>query len=159
MPFQRPPRPLSVLAGVLAAAGITLAGVGCSHITPLGPDPAPYSLPPVRDLGSVISVQVLRSQFPTPTINLLSRKQAFELHRLLVSPKRHQRLHQEHLAGAASYRRGARPRISPPGSGRRCWPSPSSQRARTAGEWPAPASRRSTARPTPSPARRSLRAR
>jgi len=67
MPLQRPPRPLPVLASVLAAAGIVLAVAGCSHITPLGPDPAPVRLPPARDLGSPITVQVMRSQPPTAT--------------------------------------------------------------------------------------------
>ncbi|HEY6275837.1 MAG TPA: hypothetical protein VIX86_05855 [Streptosporangiaceae bacterium] len=67
MPFQRPPRPWSVLASVLAAAGVVLAVAGCSHVTPLGPDPAPVSLPPARDLGSPITMQIMRSQPPTPT--------------------------------------------------------------------------------------------
>jgi hypothetical protein len=67
MPFQRPPRPLSVLAGVLTAAGLVLAVAGCSHITPLGPDPAPVNLPPARHLRSPIIMQVMRSQQPTPT--------------------------------------------------------------------------------------------
>ena len=66
MPIQGPARPLSVLATVLAAVGTVLAASGCSHITPLGPDPAPYSLPPARDLGSAITVQVMRSQLPNP---------------------------------------------------------------------------------------------
>ena len=66
MPVQRPPRPLSVLASALAAAGLMLAAAGCSTITPLGPDPAPASLPPARDLGSPIIIQVMRSQPPTP---------------------------------------------------------------------------------------------
>jgi hypothetical protein len=67
MPFQRPPRPLSVLAAALVAAGTVLAVAGCSHITPLGPDPSPVSLQPVPDLGSPISVQVMRRQLPTLT--------------------------------------------------------------------------------------------
>jgi len=67
MPFQGPPRPLSVLACALAAAGLVLAVAGCSHITPLGPDGAPASLPPARHLESPIIVQVMRSQPPTPT--------------------------------------------------------------------------------------------
>jgi hypothetical protein len=67
MPCQPPPRSLSVLASALAAGGLVLAVAGCSHITPLGPDPAPVSLPPARDLGSPIIVQVMRSQPPTPT--------------------------------------------------------------------------------------------
>ena len=62
MPVQRPTRPLSVLASALAAAGLMLAAAGCSNITPLGPDPAPVSLPPARDLGSPITMQVMRSQ-------------------------------------------------------------------------------------------------
>jgi hypothetical protein len=66
MPFQRPTRPRSVLASTLAAAGLVLAVAGCSNVTPLGPDPAPVSLPPARDLGSPIIVQVMRSQPPTP---------------------------------------------------------------------------------------------
>lgn len=64
MPFQRP---LSGLASALAAAGLVLAVAGCSHVTPLGPDPAPVNLPPPRQLGSPISVQVIRSQPPTAT--------------------------------------------------------------------------------------------
>jgi hypothetical protein len=66
MPFQRPPRPLSVLASALAAAGVVLAVAGCSNIAPIGPAPAPASLPPARDLGSPIIMQVMRSQPPTP---------------------------------------------------------------------------------------------
>ena len=65
MPFQ-PPRSLSVLASALAAVGLVLAVAGC-NVTPLGQDPAPVSLPPARDLGSPITVQVMRSQPPTPT--------------------------------------------------------------------------------------------
>ena len=66
MPLQRPTRPLPVLAIALAAAGLMLAAAGCSNITPLGPDPAPASLPPARDLGSPIIMQVMRSQPATP---------------------------------------------------------------------------------------------
>jgi hypothetical protein len=66
MPCQ-PPRPLSVLASALAAAGLILAVGGCSNITPLGRDPAPVSLPPARHLESPISMQIMRSQPPTPT--------------------------------------------------------------------------------------------
>ena len=66
MPLRRPPRPLSMLASALAAAGIVLAAIGCSHVTPLGPDPAPYSLPPARDLGSPIIMQVIRGLPPAP---------------------------------------------------------------------------------------------
>jgi hypothetical protein len=65
MPFQ-PPRPLSVLASALTAAGLVLAVASCSNITPLGPEPAPVSLPPARDLGSPITMQAMRPQPPTP---------------------------------------------------------------------------------------------
>jgi hypothetical protein len=54
MRFHRPPRPLSVLASVLAAAGIALAVTGCSHLAPLGPDsgkgpplPRPVAIGPI----------------------------------------------------------------------------------------------------------------
>jgi hypothetical protein len=66
MPFQCPSRPLSVLASALAAVGLVLAVAGCSHITPLGQDPPPVNLPPARDLGSPIIMQIMRSQPPTP---------------------------------------------------------------------------------------------
>jgi hypothetical protein len=51
----------------LAAAGLVLAVAGCSHITPLGPNPAPVRLPPARHLRSPIIMQVMRSQPPAPT--------------------------------------------------------------------------------------------
>jgi hypothetical protein len=68
MPFQRPARPLLVLAGALGAASLVLAVASCAgHITPLGPGPAPVSLPPARDLGSPITMQIMRSEPPSPT--------------------------------------------------------------------------------------------
>jgi len=67
MPCRPPPRPLSGLASALTAAGVVLAVAGCSHVTPLGPGPAPVSLPPPRDLGSPITMQIMRSQPPTST--------------------------------------------------------------------------------------------
>jgi hypothetical protein len=67
MPFQCPPRLLFVLATALAAAGLVLALSGCGNIAPLGQDPPPVNLPPARDLGSPISMQIMRSQPPTPT--------------------------------------------------------------------------------------------
>jgi hypothetical protein len=67
MPCSSPRRPLSVLASTLAAVGLVLAVAGCSNVTPLGPDPAPVSLPPARDLGAPIMMQIMRSQPPTPT--------------------------------------------------------------------------------------------
>jgi hypothetical protein len=66
MSCQRSPRPLSVLTSALAAVGV-LAMAGCSTVTPLGPDPAPASLPPARDLGSPIIMQIMRSQPPAPS--------------------------------------------------------------------------------------------
>ena len=67
MPCQPQHRPLSILASALAAACVVLVVAGCSNITPLGPDPAPVSLPPARDLGSPIIMQVMRNQPPAPT--------------------------------------------------------------------------------------------
>ena len=64
MPFQ-PPRPSTVLASALAAAGIVLTVASCSRLTPLGPD-APAPLPPPRHLGSPIILQVMRTQPPPP---------------------------------------------------------------------------------------------
>jgi hypothetical protein len=55
-----------MLASALATAGIVLAVIGCSHVAPLGPDPAPYSLPPAHDLGSPITMQVIHSRPPAP---------------------------------------------------------------------------------------------
>jgi hypothetical protein len=60
MPF--PPRPSSVLASMLAAAGLMLTGASCSHVTPIGPDPTATTVPPSRHLGSPIILQVMRSQ-------------------------------------------------------------------------------------------------
>ncbi len=65
MPAQRPPRPPSVLASVLAAAGIVLAVAGCSHITPLGPDAA-ANLPQPHHLRSPFVLEAMRVQPPTP---------------------------------------------------------------------------------------------
>jgi hypothetical protein len=65
MPAQRPPRPPSVLASVLAAAGIVLAVAGCSHIAPLGPDAA-ANLPQPHHLRSPFVLEAMRVQPPTP---------------------------------------------------------------------------------------------
>jgi hypothetical protein len=68
MPLRPPTRPLPVLASALAAIGLVLAVASCSgHISPLNADPAPPSMPPARQLGSPIIMQVMRSQPPTPT--------------------------------------------------------------------------------------------
>jgi hypothetical protein len=78
MPFQSPPRPLSVLASVLAAAAVVLTVAGCAgHITPLGPDQTarprsvsqagpPIAMPvrPIR-LRSPFVLEAMRVQPPT----------------------------------------------------------------------------------------------
>ncbi len=61
MPFPPPPRPSSVLASALTAAGLTLTVASCSHLTPLGPTP-----PQPRHLGSPIVLQAMRSHPATP---------------------------------------------------------------------------------------------
>jgi hypothetical protein len=63
MPF--PPRPSSVLAGMLAAAGLMLAVGSCSNVAPIGPDPTATATPPSRHLGSPIILQVMRTR-PAP---------------------------------------------------------------------------------------------
>jgi hypothetical protein len=77
MPLQRSPRPLSILASVLAAAGITLAITSCSSITPLGPDtpakPVPAKQvtvagPPMRAflLGTPFVLAAVGIEAPAP---------------------------------------------------------------------------------------------
>jgi hypothetical protein len=61
MPVQRSPRPSSMLASVLAAAGVMLAVASCSGITPLGPDEA-ASLPQPHHLRSPIILAAMRNQ-------------------------------------------------------------------------------------------------
>jgi hypothetical protein len=65
MPFQHPPRPPSVLASVLVAAGIALAVASCSNITPLGPSGpssvAPPAAPP-PPLRSPFILEAVRIQ-------------------------------------------------------------------------------------------------
>jgi hypothetical protein len=65
MPFELPPRPLPILAGTLAAIAFALTLAGCSHVTPLGPDPA-ATMPPPRHLGSPIVMQVMLGKPSTP---------------------------------------------------------------------------------------------
>jgi hypothetical protein len=62
---ERRHRPQSVLASVLAAAGLILTVAGCSHITPLGPDAA-APLPTPHHLRSPFVLQALRAQAPSP---------------------------------------------------------------------------------------------
>jgi hypothetical protein len=64
MPFQPPPRLSSVLASVLAA-GVMLTLAGCSHLTPLRPDPA-ATMPPPHQLRSPLVLQDMRTQGPAP---------------------------------------------------------------------------------------------
>jgi hypothetical protein len=67
MPLQPRPRTSSVLASMLAAAGLMLTVGSCNHVTPLGPDPTASIMPPSRHLGSPIILQVMRSQPATAT--------------------------------------------------------------------------------------------
>ena len=64
MSFQLPPRLSPALASALAA-GLMLTVAGCTHLTPLGPDPA-ATLPPARHLGSPIVLQAMRVEPPVP---------------------------------------------------------------------------------------------
>jgi hypothetical protein len=77
MPFHHSPRASSVLAGVLAAAGLMLAVASCSGITPLGPDTPPKPVPAqqvtvagpamrVLLLGTPFVVEAMGIQAPTP---------------------------------------------------------------------------------------------
>src|SRR6516225_9187077 len=62
MPVQHPPRPLPVLASVLAAAGVVLALASCTgHLTPLGPDQA-GTMPQPHHLRSPLILQDMRTQ-------------------------------------------------------------------------------------------------
>ena len=58
-----PAPPAAVLASVLAA-GVMLTVAGCSHITPLGPDPA--AMPQPHHLRSPFILQDMRIQPPAP---------------------------------------------------------------------------------------------
>ena len=58
MPFPPPPRLPTAAASVLAA-GLMLTVVGCSHLTPLGPDPA-TALPQPHHLRSPLVLQAVR---------------------------------------------------------------------------------------------------
>jgi hypothetical protein len=63
MPFQPTPRPVAILASVLAA-GLMLAVASCSHVTPLGPDPA-ATIPPTHALRSPLVLQAVSLQLST----------------------------------------------------------------------------------------------
>ncbi len=64
MPFRPPPRLSSVLASVLAV-GLMLTMASCSHLPPLGPDPA-ATLPQPHNLRSPLVVQAVSLQQPAP---------------------------------------------------------------------------------------------
>jgi hypothetical protein len=64
MPFQPPPRLSSVLASVLAT-GVMFTVASCSHLTPLGPDPA-ATMPQPHHLRSPLILQDMRIQPPAP---------------------------------------------------------------------------------------------
>jgi hypothetical protein len=61
MPFPPRPRRVPVLAGALAA-GLMLAGAGCSHITPLGP-----TAPRLQQLRAPIVLQAMGVQDFVPS--------------------------------------------------------------------------------------------
>ena len=63
MPFQPLPRLLPVLASVLAA-GVMLTVASCSHVTPLGPDPA-ATMPQPHQLRSPLVLEDMRMQQST----------------------------------------------------------------------------------------------
>ena len=64
MPFQPPPR-LSKAAASVLAAGLMLTVASCSHLTPLGPDPA-ATLPQPHYLRSPFVLQVVHVPSPAP---------------------------------------------------------------------------------------------
>jgi hypothetical protein len=64
MPFQLPLRLSSVLVSVLAA-GVMLTVASCSHLTPLGPDPA-ATMPQPHHLRSPLILQDMRAQPSAP---------------------------------------------------------------------------------------------
>ena len=64
MPFQLPPRRSSVLVSVLAA-GVMLTVASCSHLTPLGPDPA-ATMPRPHHLRSPLTLQDMLAQPSAP---------------------------------------------------------------------------------------------
>jgi hypothetical protein len=67
MLVQPPPRPWSILASALAAAGIVLSVASCSQVAPLGPDPAAVTTPsvPPPHLRSPFVLEAVRIQPPT----------------------------------------------------------------------------------------------
>ena len=64
MPFRPPPRLPAAAASVLAA-GLMLTVASCSHLTPLGPDPA-ATMPQPHHLRSPLVLQDVGIQPPAP---------------------------------------------------------------------------------------------
>jgi hypothetical protein len=64
MPFLPPPRLPAAAASVLAA-GLMLTAASCSHLTPLGQDPA-ATMPQPHHLRSPLVLQDMRIQPPAP---------------------------------------------------------------------------------------------
>jgi len=64
MPFPPPPRLPTAAASVLAA-GLMLTVAGCSHLTPLGPDPA-ATMPQPHHLRSPLVLQDVGIKPPAP---------------------------------------------------------------------------------------------
>ena len=64
MPFRPPPRLPAAAASVLAA-GLMLTVASCSHLTPLGPDPA-ATMPQPHHLRSPLVLQDVGMQPPAP---------------------------------------------------------------------------------------------
>ena len=64
MPFRLPPRLSSILVSVLAA-GVMLTVASCSHLTPLGPDPA-ATMPQPHHLRSPLILQDMLTQGLVP---------------------------------------------------------------------------------------------
>ena len=71
MPFRPPPR-LPAAAGSVLAAGLVLTVASCSHLTPLGPDPA-ATMPQPHHLRSPLVLQDVGTQGPRPVGRLPGR--------------------------------------------------------------------------------------
>jgi hypothetical protein len=63
MPLRLSPRPVAVLASVLAS-GLMLTVASCAHVTPLGPDPA-ATIPPTHPLRSPLVLQAVSVELST----------------------------------------------------------------------------------------------
>jgi hypothetical protein len=70
MTFQ-PPARLPAGAAIVLAAGLMLTAASCSHLTPLGPDPA-ATMPQPHHLRSPLVLQDMRIQPPAPAAGCLA---------------------------------------------------------------------------------------